>query len=204
MLKTNKEKVAKPIKPLMIIGVLGAYLKKPKLFFFSTILTFPKFKKTIKLDLPKEFINSSGLMAWLYIRLGRKIGKKKAFEIVRATILSTGLAVQQANFKNVEEERSFSNLIKYQKLTNSEGDTKLNEMEVIEESDDKYSFKIKSCMFYDFFTHVGVGELTEIMCSIDNAIFNSYLPEKLIFHRDGLNNRIVDGNSECIFIIEKK
>ncbi len=36
-----------------------------------------------------------------------------------------------------------------------------------------------------------------IMCSIDNAIYNTYLPEKLIFQRNGLNNTIPDGNEYC-------
>jgi hypothetical protein len=57
-------------------------------------------------------------------------------------------------------------------------------------------------MFYEFFKHLEVPELTTIMCSIDNAIFNSYLPEKITFHRNGINNRMVDGASECIFVME--
>ncbi|MCT4598309.1 MAG: hypothetical protein N4A50_10580 [Vallitalea sp.] len=64
------------------------------------------------MDLPKEFINSSGLIAWLYIRLKKEIGEKKAYEIIIATILCSGLAVQQANFRKVEAEcfMSFSNI----------------------------------------------------------------------------------------------
>ena len=76
-------------------------------------------------------------------------------------------------------------------------------MEIIEKTEDRYVFKVTKCMFYEFFKYLEVPELTRIMCSIDNAIFNSYLPEKIIFHRDGINNRIADGASECMFVIEK-
>lgn len=76
-------------------------------------------------------------------------------------------------------------------------------MEIIEQTDNRYVYKVTKCMFYEFFKYLGVPELTRIMCSIDNAIFNSYLPEKIIFHRNGVNNRMVDGASECMFVMEK-
>ncbi|MCT4620373.1 MAG: L-2-amino-thiazoline-4-carboxylic acid hydrolase [Marinisporobacter sp.] len=203
MLKTNSNKIAKPLNAMIIIGVLKGYIHHPILFFMKTILTFKKFKRTIKMDLPTEFINSSGLIAWLYMRLKKEIGKEKAYEIMRATILCSGLAIQQANFRNVEVERTFENLVKYQKRVKKEGTTKLNKMEIIEQTNDRYVYKVTKCMFYEFFKYLEVPELTRIMCSIDNAIFNSYLPEKITFHRNGMNNRMVDGADECMFIMEK-
>lgn len=202
MLKTNIDNIANPSSGLIIIGILKGYIEHPKSFFIKTILTFKKFKKSIEIDLPKEFINSSGLIAWLYIRLKKEVGKDKAFEIIRATILCSGLAVQQANFRNVEAERTFKNLVKYQKRVKNEGTTKLNKMEIIEETESKYVYKVTKCMFYEFFKYLKVPELTTIMCSIDNAIFNTYSPEKITFHRDGINNRMVDGARECMFVIE--
>ncbi|QZY56129.1 L-2-amino-thiazoline-4-carboxylic acid hydrolase [Crassaminicella profunda] len=203
MLKTNIDNIAKPSNAMIIIGVLKGYIHHPILFFLKAILTFRNFKKTIKIDLPTEFINSSGLIAWLYIRLKKEIGKEKAYEIIRATILCSGLAIQQANFRNVEVERTFENLVKYQKRVKNEGTTKLNKMEIIEQTSNRYVYKVTKCMFYELFKYLEVPELTRIMCSIDNAIFNSYLPEKIIFHRNGINNRMVDGASECMFIMEK-
>jgi len=204
MLKTDCNNIAKPASPLIIIGVLKGYIRHPLLFFVKTLLTFRGFKKTIKMDLPKEFINSSGLIAWLYIRLKGKIGKGKAYEIIRVAILCSGLAVQQANFRNVEDERTFENLVNYQQRVKNEGTTKLNQMEIVEQTDKKYVYKVTKCVFYEFFNYLNVPELTRIMCSIDNAIFNSYLPEKILFHRNGMNNRLIDGASECIFVMEKQ
>lgn len=200
----NQEEKAKPSSFLILLGVLKGYLKNPLLFLIISKISFKKFKQKIEINLPSDFIKTSGFMAWLYIRLKDKIGQEKAFEILRAGILTSGLAVQQANFRNVEEPRTFENLNKFQQQLNKNGITRLNTMEIIEESKDKYEFRISKCMFYELFTYLKVPELTLIMCSIDNAIFNTYLPEKLIFHRNGINKTLVMGNEYCEFVIENK
>ena len=200
----NKKEIAKPSSFLILLGVLKGYLKSPLLFLITSKMTFKKFRKNILLDLPNDFIETSGFIAWIYIRLKNKIGQEKAFEILRAGILTSGFAIQQANFRNVEVQRNFENLKKYQQKANKEGSTKLNTMEVIEDSDTKYEFRVTRCLFYELFTHLEVPELTSIMCSIDNAIFNTYSPEKLIFHRDGLNKTLLEGNKYCEFVIENK
>ena len=142
-------------------------------------MTFKKLRKNILLDLPNNLIETSGFIAWIYIRLKNKIGQEKAFEILRAGILTSGFAIQQANFRNVEVQRNFENLKKYQQKANKEGSTKLNTMEVIEDSDTKYEFRVTRCLFYELFIHLEVPELTSIMCSIDNAIFNIHIYQKV-------------------------
>lgn len=204
MIKTNIDNIAKPALPLIVLGVLKGYIKRPLLFLLKTIFTFRSLKKRIELDLPKDFIDSAAFMAWLYICLKKNVPAEKAFEVTRAVILASGIAVQQANFRNVEENRSFENLIKYQQRANKEGSTKLNTMEIIEQTENKYEFHVTRCVFHELFTYLKVPELTSVMCSIDNAIFNTYLPEKLIFHRNGLNNTIPQGNEFCEFVIENK
>jgi hypothetical protein len=102
----------------------------------------------------------------------------------------------------VECPRSYENLVKFQQLTNKEGTTKLNTMEVIEQSEKKYEIRVTRCMFLELFTHLEVPELTSIFCAADNAIFNSYLPEELIFHRNELGRTMVQGYPHCEFVIE--
>lgn len=200
--KLKKYKIAKPSIPIIVVGILNAYITNSLGFLIASKLTFRKFKHSIKLDLPSDFIETTGFIAWMYIRLKKKLEKNIAFEIIRATILSSGLAIQQANFRNVEKPRTFENIVKYQQLNNQEGTTKLNTMEVIEQSKKRYEFHITRCLFKEFFAHVEVPELTSIMCSIDNAIFNSYLPEKLTFHRNGLGNTFMSGHKYCEFVVE--
>ena len=203
-LKTNTDNIAKPAVSLILLGVLKGYIKNPIGFLIKSKISFKQFRKTIELDLPGDFVDTTSFVAWIYIRLKEKIGQEKAFEIIRASILTSGLAVQQANFRNIEENRSFENLIKYQQRANNEGSTKLNTMEIIEQSERKYEFRVTRCVFFELFTYLKVPELTSVMCSIDNVIFNSYLPEKLIFHRNGLNKTMLQGNEYCEFVIENK
>ena len=203
-LKTDIENIAKPAMSLILIGVMKGYIKNPLGFIIKSKLSFGKFKRNIGLDLPRDFIDSTGFIAWLYIQLKMKVGQEKAFELIRAAVLTSGLAVQQANFRNVEDSRCFENLKKYQQKANNEGSTKLNTMEIIEQTESRYEFRVTRCVFYELFSYLKVPELTSIMCSIDNAIFNTYLPEKLIFHRNGLNNTIPQGNKYCEFVIENK
>jgi len=203
-LKTDIDNIAKPATSLILIGVLKGYVKNPIGFLIKTKLTFNKYKKRIQLELKMDFIDSTGLIAWIYIRLCDRIGKEKAFEVIRACVLTSGLAVQQANFRNVETQRTFENLKKFQQRANKEGSTKLNTVEIIEESENRYEFRVTRCLFYELFTYLKVPELTSVMCSIDNAIFNTYLPEKLIFHRNGINKTLLNGHEFCEFVIEKK
>ena len=204
MLKSDIENPARPSGLLMAYGILRGYLKSPLLFLFVTLLTLPYFKKRIPKDLPGDFVKTVALQAWLYIRLKDRVGREKAYEIMRAVILPIALAVQQGNFRSVEAGRTFENLIHYQQRTNREGPTRWNRMEIDEQSEKRYAFRVKNCLFYEFFSSIGAPELAKFMCATDNAIFGSYLPEEVTFHRNGLSNTIADGAPECRFVIEYK
>ncbi len=201
-MKTTIDSIANPKTILIVIGVLSGYIRNWPFFIFRLLFTFGKFKKSISLELPKDFIESTAFMAHLYLCLQDKMDKNKAFEITRAVVLTSGMAIQQANFRNVEDERTYSNLITYQKRTNKEGITKLNTIDIIEESEKRYEFIVTRCLFYEFFNALDMKELTSIMCSVDNAIFGSYMGDDLTFYRRGKENTIYKGNSECRFVIE--
>ena len=204
MLKTDPENPARPFVMAMAYGILKGYLKNPLLFLLGTILTLPSFRKKISKELPGDFVKTAALQGWMYIRLKERLGREKAYEIMRAVILPIALAVQQGNFRTVEAGRTYENLVKYQQRTNREGPTRWNRMEIEEQSEARYAFRVKNCMFHEFFSSIGAPELTTFMCATDNAIFSSYLPEEVIFHRKGLNNRIADGALECLFVLEHK
>jgi len=191
------------MKPLLALAILKGYLKRPVWFLLTTLISLPRFKTRLPTDFPEEFLKTTALQTWMYIRLKSKIGQETAYEVMRALVLPIGLAVQQGNFRNVEALRTFENLIAYQQRTNREGPTRWNQMEILEQSDRKYEFRVKNCMFHEFYIRLGIPELTMLMCEIDNAIFNTYLPEEITFHRNGIGNRIADGALECHFVIER-
>jgi len=202
MLKTTIDRPGKPLLALLVLGILHGYVKHPLLFLLTTILTLPRFKRHIPKEFPDEFVRTAALQTWLYIRLKERMGREKAYDIVRALVIPVGLSVQQGNFRTVEAPRTFENLIHFQQQTNREGPTRWNELEIIEQNDERYVFRVKNCLFHEFFTQMGVPELTAVICSVDNAIFNTYLPEEITFHRDGVGNRIADGAPECRFVCE--
>ena len=204
MLKTDTEEPARPFVLPMAYGILKGYINRPLLFLLGTLLTLPSFKRKIPKDLPEDFVKTVALQAWLYIRLKDRVGREKAYEIMRAVILPIALAVQQGNFRCVEAGRTFENLINYQQRTNREGPTRWNRMEIDEQSEKRYAFRVKNCLFYDFFSGIGAPELTKFMCATDNAVFGTYLPEEITFHRNGLSHTIADGAPECRFVIEYK
>lgn len=203
MLKTNTDQPGKANKALMAFGILQGYIRNPLWFLLSTLLTLPGFKKQLPGDVPREFVEITALQTWMYMRLKERVGQETAYEIVRAFVLPVGLAIQQGNFRNVEAPRTFDNLIQYQQRTNQEGPTRWNTMEILEQSDCRYEFRVHTCMFHELYTSLGIPELTRLMCEVDNAIFNTYLPEEVTFHRNGIGNRIADGAPMCHFVIER-
>ena len=196
--------IAKPSKVLITIGVLKGYMKKPFLFFVGMIMTLGKFKKSISDEFSKDFVEANAIIAWLYIRLQKKLPQEKAYEIIRAAIMTTGFALQQAGVRCVEDERTYTNLVKNQKRLHEYGITKHNTLKIIEDNERIYKFKVTRCVFLEFFTSLSIPELTKIFCSIDNALFSSYLPNEVMFYRDGLKSTMADGATECSFNIEKK
>ena len=54
----------------------------------------------------------------------------------------------------------------------------------------------------DLFRKLGIPELTEPYCAIDNALYNTYLPGEIIFHRGGVNRTIASGAPYCQYIYE--
>jgi hypothetical protein len=62
---------------------------------------------------------------------------------------------------------------------------------------------VSKCLFYELYTELEMPELAKLMCAVDNAVFNSYLPEEVTFHRNGPGNRLVDGAPVCHFVLER-
>ena len=138
-----KRNVKLPVKKILL-GIIKSYVQLPVSIIVKSILDIRSFDNS-ELNLPMDFINSYAFIGNLYKRLSVKIGKDEAFEIIRISLGTAAFMVQQHNFKTVEEGRSFSKLVINQKRANSEGSTKLNTMEIIEESKTKYKFKVTKC-----------------------------------------------------------
>ncbi len=198
--KTDVSHTAKVSAPMYLIGGLKGYIRHPVRIIIKSAMDSKKAVRKIKTDVPADFKKSYGLISCLYMNLAKRMPQKQAFEIMRAVLLPLGMATMQSNFREAEAERNFDNLIHYQQLAKEEGATKLNKVRIDHIGNDKYSYAVTRCMFYEFFREMGVPELTGIMCSIDNAVFSSYLPNQIRFHRE-VGHTICEGAPECEFLI---
>lgn len=105
-------------------------------------------------------------------------------------------------FDPIEKERSFANFPALELEINKHGPTKWNTLQIVDRTDHRFEIKVTRCMYHELAVSVGVPEVTPVVCQIDNAAFNSYAPDTMLFHRGGPKRRIADGQSECNFIWE--
>ncbi len=192
----------KKVTTPLLLHMLGKELRFPRLFLLLRRLTVDRFKKTIDKRFPREMIELAALPAWVYLSLKKKIGQRKAFEIMRVALLTGGTAAQNLQFDTVHKERNFRNFMDLEVENNRTGLVRWNKMEVVERTTRRFEIKITRCMFHEFAVYLGIPEMTPIVCQIDNAMFNSYLPDEMTFDRGGMGRRIADGKRECNFVWE--
>lgn len=190
----------KKVTTPLLIHMIGKELRFPQLFLFRCKLTLGGFKKTLDPKFPPELIDLAALPAWVYLNLKQKISQHPAFEIMRVALLTGGTAAQNLQFDTIHKERNFQNFSELEIENNHTGLVRWNKMEVVESTAQRFEIKITRCMFHEFAVSVGIPEITPIVCQIDNAMFNSYLPDEMTFDRGLLGGRIADGKRECNFV----
>jgi hypothetical protein len=192
----------KKVTTPLLLHMLAKELRFPRLYLLLRKLTLGRFKKTIDKRFPRELIDLAALPAWVYLNLKKNIGQRKAFEIMRVALLTGGTAAQNLQFDTVHKDRTFRNFTDLEIENNRSGLVRWNKMEVVERTDRRFEIKITRCMFHEFAISLGIPEMTPIVCQIDNAMFNSYLPDEMMFDRGGIGHRIADGKRECKFVWE--
>jgi L-2-amino-thiazoline-4-carboxylic acid hydrolase len=189
-------KITTPI----LAHLLAKDMRFPTLFLLRCKLTVGRLKKRIDTKFPRELIDIAALPLWVYINLKEKIGQQRAFEVMRVAILTGGLAQWNLQYRAADKERTFKNLCDAEIEVNKSGFTQWNTLEVVERSERRFEIKITRCLYHELTVSLGLSELTPVICQVDNAAFNSYLPDKVVFNRGGPNHRIADGKKECNFV----
>jgi hypothetical protein len=189
-------KITTPI----LLHLLSRDMRFPSLFLIRCKLTVGRLKRRIDPKFPQDLIDLAALPLWVYINMKKKLGQQRAFEIMRIAILTGGLAQWNFQYGAADKERTFKNLCDAEIEVNKTGFTKWNTVEVVDRSEKRFEIKITRCLYHELTTSLGLPELTPVICQVDNAAFNSYLPDKMVFNRGGPNHRIADGEKECNFI----
>jgi len=205
VIKTSIDRPAKfsnISKAIMAYGILREYLKHPAWFLFLSALTLHRLKRKIPADVPKDFARTVAFEAWMYMRLKNKIGEDKALALMRAVIIPSALAWYGAGFRLVEAPRSYDNIIKYHELVHAKMIEEDANLIIDERNDDRYTYRNTFCPWHDLLNKLGIPELTEPYCAIDNGLYNVYLPGEIMFHRGGLGKTIASGAPFCQYIYE--
>lgn len=189
-------KITTPI----LTHLLRSDMRFPALFLIRCKLTVGRLKRRIDPKFPQELVDLAALPLWVYINMKKELGQQRAFEIMRIAILTGGLAQWNFQYGASEKERTFKNLCDAEIEVNKTGFTQWNTLEVVERSERRFEIKITRCLYHELAVSLGLPELTPVICQVDNAAFNSYLPDKVVFNRGGPNHRIADGKKECNFI----
>jgi len=204
MLKTNFESPANPDVLMIAKGILKGYIKSPTIFMWRLLPKVVKVQNEINKNIPIDIRKQLALTIAMYSIFREKMEKDQALSLLKAVIIPIGLTRQISIFRFVEDtDHSFKNLIKYSKRFKEEGPMRLNKMKVEEESDGTYKFHVQNCIFNSVFDKFGYPELLGVFCSVDNATYNIYAADDILFTRGGNDKTIARGNKTCDFICEK-
>ncbi|MBI5115366.1 L-2-amino-thiazoline-4-carboxylic acid hydrolase [Candidatus Poribacteria bacterium] len=207
MLKTtvkNPARFGAISKALIVYSVLREYVNHPLAFLVGTALTVGRFKKRLPKDIPNDFVELFAFPTWIYMRLKERMGQEEAFALARAIIIPLGVAVYGAEFCLVEAPRTWNNFIDFVEISNRQGAIRWSKVEMDERTETLYEYRCTFCMIHHFLSKLGIPELTEPFCTLDNALYNAYLPNEIIFHRGGKGKTIEKGQPFCKFIHERK
>jgi hypothetical protein len=186
----------------VLLYLLKGEVKHPRFFLLRCALTLRRFKSSVDRRFPGELVDLVALPLWVYINLKNQLGSEKAFEIMRVPILAAGLVKQNLLFQTVRRGRSFEAFVEQELEINQSGTTRWNTLEVKARTPERFELAVTRCMFHELTQSLGIPEATRLVCQVDDAVFGSYLPETLVFHRGGPNRRIADGCDRCHFIWE--
>ena len=153
-----------------------------------------------------EFVKRISIASALYIELGKRIGKEKAFEVLDDLLVSIGCNEQwdHLNSMDVIEGSGMERLMAFNNLMDQKGAPRFNKREYVTQDEDTCHFLITRCVFHDFFTETGTPELTKLFCEVDRRFFPEAFPD-FRFHRgDSWENTIAYGKNHCEFVFQKR
>jgi L-2-amino-thiazoline-4-carboxylic acid hydrolase-like protein len=202
MLKTTASSPARfggLSKALITYAILSEYVRRPLPFLLGTVVTLGRFKRSVPPEVPREFVDVFAYPAWIYIRLKERLDPSDAFALARAIILPLGVAAYGAEFGVVEAPRTWSNFMRFLDRSLEHGAIRWSTVEMEEDGDAARRYRCTFCMIHDFLSRMGVPELTEPFCALDNALYNAYLPNEMTFDRGGPGHTIAQGSPFCQF-----
>lgn len=152
-----------------------------------------------------KFVKRFSLLSAMYLELGNKFNKEKAFEIMRKIIVPIGLNESLTDLRSLKISRKnpLELLISYLDLVDEKGAGRFCKREYSKKNMDICHRVVTKCPFDGFFSEAETPELTKLFCEVDKQFYSKAFPE-LKFHRgSSWENTIAYGKDHCEFIFEK-
>ncbi|MBA7619661.1 hypothetical protein ES703_27002 [subsurface metagenome] len=179
--------------------LLQGHVADPLGFIEHCKRTLGTFKKRLAPRFPQDMVDARALYLHCYIKLKKQLGQEPAYEIMRIVFLTDGeirmnLAFDTAGGRSYE--KVIQKAIEYNRASGVS-------YKIVEQSDDRFEMKMTSCTFWEFCCSLEIPEATRLVCQVDDAFFNSYLPEEVRFSHGVPCSRLVDGSSVCRFVFTR-
>jgi len=152
-----------------------------------------------------EFAKRISLSTAVYQGLARRVGKDKAFKIMRGIIVPIGTREQLDNLDKwgVAQKNGMEKLLAFYDAMGKGGIGQLVQRTITQKNDSAFSYQVRNCFFNRFYQEAGTPELTQLFCEVDIEFFSRAFPQ-FKFHRgDSLENTVAYGKDHCYFIFEK-
>ena len=153
-----------------------------------------------------KFVKRFSLACAVYVGLGEKIGKEKAFEVVKSILVPIGVNEQwnHLNSLRLSKNTGMARLMAFHNLMDKKGAPQFNRREYVKQNSNICYFIITRCVFYDFFTEAGTPELTKLFCEVDREFFPAAFPDFKFDRGSSWENTIAYGKEHCDFIFTEK
>jgi hypothetical protein len=153
-----------------------------------------------------NFLRQYAVLVVLYRNLKRKYGTDKALEIMRIIIIPIGCMQQRALLEEtrLSDGDPMKKLMAFNNSMDNKGAARFNERVYVAKSSTICHFKMKSCIYKDFFDSFGISELTLLFCEVDKEFFIPAFNEFNVHRGSSWENTLAYGKSECDFVFELK
>jgi hypothetical protein len=142
----------------------------------------------------------------LYKELTSKFGKDKAFDIMRKIVVPCGclLVRNYMTQMGLKSKSGMDRIVYFNQYMNNTPANKHNVRETVCVNENVYHYAITRCCVLDFYKEIGMPELTQLICEVDNVTYPEGFPQ-FHFDRDGSwSNTMAYGHDKCHFRLTKK
>lgn len=149
------------------------------------------------------YVKRLSFASGMYQALRSRLGKDKAFQIVRKILVPIGCDAvrKRLNSLDLSGLQGMERLMKFNDFMQTNDEAKHNTREYLIQNDQVCHYIIKRCVVHDFFSEAGTPELTRLICEVDQVFFPEAFPDFHFDRGDSWENTMAYGKDHCDFIL---